>query len=74
MTIKTILEKHKAYTFDLKLDLLRHFETLRNKIFTEFDKKKHANFKMHPDCVCVEITKGTFQVLPSCPIHKPMIR
>ena len=31
--IKDILEKHKAYSQELELDLLRHFETLRKEIF-----------------------------------------
>jgi len=33
--IKDILEKHKVYSVDLELDLLRHFEKLRNEILKE---------------------------------------
>ena len=30
--IKDILEKHNVYSTDLELDLLRHFEKLRNEM------------------------------------------
>ena len=33
--IKDILEKHRIYTLDLELDLLRYLEQFRNKILME---------------------------------------
>jgi len=34
--IKDILDKHNVYTTDIELDLLRHFEKLRNEMLEAF--------------------------------------
>lgn len=32
------------------------------------------NPKLHPDCICIQLESGAFQVLSSCPIHQAMVR
>jgi ribosomal protein S27E len=43
--IKDILDDYGVYSVDLELDLLRHFETLRNEMLTveESEKKVHSH-------------------------------
>ena len=41
--IKDILKKHKAYTLNLELDLLRYFEKIRNEILKNLNASHQAN-------------------------------
>jgi len=33
-----------------------------------------VNEKLDGDCICIPLDSGKFQVLSSCPIHKPILR
>ena len=55
--------------FDRKKDFVRGFTSgqIREVIGNIYEK-------LHPDCLCIRLESGAFQVLSSCPLHRPMLR
>ncbi len=64
--IKDILEKHKVYSVDLELDLLRHFEKLRNEMLVGVG----GNGQL--ECNCSQHESGRSTNGWYCPVHGQM--